>query len=375
MKSRRRRRSACSIAPGHPARERRARCARSSADERDAYRQARNAYAAQVHARQRPRAEPRPARLRRRAAARDAGLGGRGLDGGRPRAAPDQPHHRHRALDLRPHARRAHRARRAARRAARAGRHLRLDARAASRPPSRASGASWPTRRTSCARRWRSCAPSSTSPSTIPTPIATSCARWPSSCATPTSAWSGSSPRLLALASSEAGIVPGARGRPGRDRGARRSTARSAFAAGGALQLDAAARRPRRSSAIRCCSSAWPRTSSRTRSATTPPSAGCACAPGSSAARRSCTSPTRARASTRRAVEELLEPFRRLESSRARSTGGYGLGLAVVRAVAQAHGGRVAVLARREGGLEVTVSLPMASAAAGEPIVARPRGR
>src|SRR5919201_2410844 len=64
-------------------------------------------------------------------------------------------------------------------------------------------------------------------------------------------------------------------------------------------------------------------------------------------------------------VEGLLEPFRRLESSRSRSTGGYGLGLAVVRAVAQSHGGRVAVLARREGGLEVTVSLPLASAAAG----------
>jgi len=61
-------------------------------------------------------------------------------------------------------------------------------------------------------------------------------------------------------------------------------------------------------------------------------------------------------------VQELLEPFRRLESSRARSTGGYGLGLAVVGAVAQAHGGRVAVLARREGGLEVTVSLPLAPA-------------
>jgi len=72
------------------------------------------------------------------------------------------------------------------------------------------------------------------------------------------------------------------------------------------------------------------------------------------------------------AVEELLEPFRRLESSRARSTGGYGLGLAVVRAVAQAHGGRVTVLARREGGLEVTVSLPMASAAADEAIVTAP---
>ena len=82
--------------------------------------------------------------------------------------------------------------------------------------------------------------------------------------------------------------------------------------------------------------------------------------------------PIPARASIRAAVEELLEPFRRLESSRARSTGGYGLGLAVVRAVAQAHGGRVTVLARREGGLEVTVSLPMASAAAGEPIVSTP---
>jgi signal transduction histidine kinase len=69
-------------------------------------------------------------------------------------------------------------------------------------------------------------------------------------------------------------------------------------------------------------------------------------------------------------VEGLLEPFRRLESSRSRSTGGYGLGLAVVRAVAQAHGGRIAVLARREGGLEVTVSLPLA--AVSEPAVAAP---
>jgi signal transduction histidine kinase len=71
-------------------------------------------------------------------------------------------------------------------------------------------------------------------------------------------------------------------------------------------------------------------------------------------------------------VEELLEPFRRLEPSRARSTGGYGLGLAVVRAVAQAHGGRVAVLARREGGLEVTVSLPLAAAAETEPVATAP---
>jgi signal transduction histidine kinase len=69
-------------------------------------------------------------------------------------------------------------------------------------------------------------------------------------------------------------------------------------------------------------------------------------------------------------AQGLLEPFRRLESSRARSTGGYGLGLAVVRAVAQAHGGRVTVLARREGGLEVTVTLPLATALPGEPAAA-----
>jgi signal transduction histidine kinase len=61
----------------------------------------------------------------------------------------------------------------------------------------------------------------------------------------------------------------------------------------------------------------------------------------------------------------LVEPFRRLEASRARATGGYGLGLAVVRAVAGAHGGAVTVTARPEGGLEVRVSVPAAAGARG----------
>jgi len=59
----------------------------------------------------------------------------------------------------------------------------------------------------------------------------------------------------------------------------------------------------------------------------------------------------------------LTEPFRRLEASRSRATGGYGLGLAVVRAVAEAHGGSVRLVAPASGGLEVTVALPLATGA------------
>ncbi len=55
----------------------------------------------------------------------------------------------------------------------------------------------------------------------------------------------------------------------------------------------------------------------------------------------------------------LGEPFRRLETSRARTTGGYGLGLAVVRSVAQAHGGDVSIRPRPAGGLDVRVTLPV----------------
>jgi signal transduction histidine kinase len=50
----------------------------------------------------------------------------------------------------------------------------------------------------------------------------------------------------------------------------------------------------------------------------------------------------------------LTEPFRRL----GRGSGGFGLGLSIVRSVAEAHGGTVAVRAPESGGLEVTVELP-----------------
>ncbi len=57
-------------------------------------------------------------------------------------------------------------------------------------------------------------------------------------------------------------------------------------------------------------------------------------------------------------LERVFEPFYRLESSRNRDTGGTGLGLSIARDVAQAHGGRLVLRNRPEGGLEVELSLP-----------------
>lgn len=60
--------------------------------------------------------------------------------------------------------------------------------------------------------------------------------------------------------------------------------------------------------------------------------------------------------------ERVFNPFYRLEASRNRETGGTGLGLSVVRAAVRAHGGEVALTNRAEGGLRVTVTLPLAEA-------------
>jgi signal transduction histidine kinase len=57
-------------------------------------------------------------------------------------------------------------------------------------------------------------------------------------------------------------------------------------------------------------------------------------------------------------VARLLEPFER--GSRAGEPGGAGLGLSIVRAIAEAHGGAVALKARDAGGLDVEVALPRA---------------
>jgi signal transduction histidine kinase len=58
------------------------------------------------------------------------------------------------------------------------------------------------------------------------------------------------------------------------------------------------------------------------------------------------------------AVPHLFEPFFRVDESRSRESGGAGLGLSIVAAVATAHGGDASAAAREGGGLVVTVTLP-----------------
>ena len=57
-------------------------------------------------------------------------------------------------------------------------------------------------------------------------------------------------------------------------------------------------------------------------------------------------------------VDRLFEPFQRLGDSRTRRREGHGLGLAIVRAIADAHGGELAATARPGGGLDITVTFP-----------------
>ncbi len=57
-------------------------------------------------------------------------------------------------------------------------------------------------------------------------------------------------------------------------------------------------------------------------------------------------------------LERVFDPFVRLEGSRSRETGGAGLGLAIARSIARAHGGDVRLENRDEGGLRAVVSLP-----------------
>jgi signal transduction histidine kinase len=58
------------------------------------------------------------------------------------------------------------------------------------------------------------------------------------------------------------------------------------------------------------------------------------------------------------AMATVFEPFRRLEASRNRGTGGSGLGLTIARQAVEGQGGTIALANRPGGGLLVTVRLP-----------------
>jgi signal transduction histidine kinase len=60
------------------------------------------------------------------------------------------------------------------------------------------------------------------------------------------------------------------------------------------------------------------------------------------------------------ALEQVFEPFYRVESSRSRDTGGTGLGLSIARDIAQAHGGSIVLRNLPERGLEAVLTLPRA---------------
>ena len=60
-------------------------------------------------------------------------------------------------------------------------------------------------------------------------------------------------------------------------------------------------------------------------------------------------------------VAQLAQPFRRLGVERTGSQNGHGLGLSIVAAVADAHGGALELHARPQGGLRVQITLPAAT--------------
>ncbi|HWX89401.1 MAG TPA: ATP-binding protein [Rhizomicrobium sp.] len=62
--------------------------------------------------------------------------------------------------------------------------------------------------------------------------------------------------------------------------------------------------------------------------------------------------------------QRVFEPFVRLESSRNEATGGTGLGLTLVKAIAEGHGGAVGLENRPGGGLRARMHLPRTAASA-----------
>ena len=59
------------------------------------------------------------------------------------------------------------------------------------------------------------------------------------------------------------------------------------------------------------------------------------------------------------ALPHLFDPFYRVGEARDRSTGGYGLGLAIAKRAVEAHDGEISAHNHPDGGLEVVIVLPV----------------
>lgn len=58
-------------------------------------------------------------------------------------------------------------------------------------------------------------------------------------------------------------------------------------------------------------------------------------------------------------ITQVFEPFYRTRSARAQCNDGVGLGLAIVRSAVEVHNGKINARTLKEGGLEITITLPI----------------
>jgi two-component system sensor histidine kinase CpxA len=58
-------------------------------------------------------------------------------------------------------------------------------------------------------------------------------------------------------------------------------------------------------------------------------------------------------------LDKIFEPFYRVQESRDRGSGGHGLGLSIAATAVRRHGGEIRASNAPEGGLVVTISLPV----------------
>ena len=57
-------------------------------------------------------------------------------------------------------------------------------------------------------------------------------------------------------------------------------------------------------------------------------------------------------------LSQIFEPFYRIDKSRAKDTGGYGLGLSLCKTIMEAHDGKIEIQSRPEEGTTVSLSFP-----------------